>query len=188
MDKNSNNIRNIYIKCTKTYNKKNCQKSHKTKEENMTEKNNIIFIKNNNLIEEKYSKEKIRPIEKPKLKGDYQSDTYNAKNNKKKMLNGDMDLFIDNIRKDDNIMIHNINLINSTNNITVYDSLQNIKKDYMKYPLNKYNSQQQFNKNKNQKIKNNVSMDFNFTKSQKSNILVNRKRLIDKNIINNNIE
>ena len=42
-----------------------------------------------------------------------------------------MDLFIDNIRKDDNIMIHNINLINSTNSITVYDSLQNIKKDYI---------------------------------------------------------
>ena len=100
MDKNSNNIRNIYIKCTKTYNKKNFHKSQKTKEENMTEKNN-----------------------------------------KNKILNRDMDLFIDNIRKDDNIMIHNINLINSTNNITVYDSLQNIKKDYMKYPLNKYYSQ-----------------------------------------------
>ena len=188
MDKNSNNIRNIYIKCTKTYNKKNFHKSQKTKEENMTEKNNIFFIKNNNLINEKYSKEKIRPIEKPKQKGDYQSDTYNAKNNKNKMINGDMDLFIDNIRKDDNIMIHNINLINSTNNITVYDSLQNIKKDYMKYPLNQYNSQQKFNKSKNQKIKNNVSMDFNFTKSQKANILVNRKRVLLNKNSNNNLE
>ena len=182
MNKNNNNIKNIYIKCTKTYNKNTIPKNnyHKndTKEENMIEKNNIIFIKNDNLIEKKFSGEKINPSSTPNKKKPYKSDTYNFKNDKKKILNGN------------NIMtIHNINLINSTNNITVYDSIPNIKKDYMKYPINKYNSQQ-FIKNKNFNIKNNSSVDFNINKNPKNNIIVNKKNfLIDKNInsINNNI-
>ena len=202
MNKNNNNIRNIYIKCTRTYNKNiknNYHKNNEKKEESMMEKNNIIFINNNNLNEKNISKEKVKPIPKSRPKPLYQSyndDIYLNKNEKKnnKVITGNMNLFLDNIKKDDNIMtIHNINLINSMNNITVYDSIPNLKKDIIKSPNNKFDSQQ-YNKNNNTHtniLKNNCSMDFkiNNNKKQKNNILVNKRKILieNRNIINNNI-
>ena len=194
MNRNNISIKNIYIKNTKIYNNKNPKNSYKknneTKEDNLTEKNNVIFIKNNtNLLEKTYSKEKFRSINKSKLTKEYQNkndDTYFNKNDKKKMIKENVNLLIDNIR-DDNIMtIHNINLINSMNNITFYDSIPNMKKKLIKYPISKFNSQT-FNKNKN--IKNiNSSMDINYnTKKQKNNIIVNKNKILreNKNRVNN---
>ena len=201
MNQNNNNIRSIYIKCTRTYNKNlknNYLKNNEKKEESMIEKNNIIFI--NNVNEKKSSKEILKPIPKSRPNPIYQNnndDIYLNKNEKKKnkVVNGNMNIFLDNIKKDDNIMtIHNINLINSMNNITFYDSITNLKKDIIKSPSNKFNSHK-YNKNNNNThnnlLKNNCSMDFkiNNNKKQKNNILVNKRKILmeNKNIINNNI-
>ena len=205
----NNNIRNIYIKCARTYNKNiknNFKKNNETKEGNITEKNNIVFIKNNNLIGQNRSREKIKSIQKLKPKENYQNKKlaiYYNKNEKKKIMNDNMNYIIDNIEKDDNVMtnavnIHNINLINSMNNITFYDSyngnkIPTYKNDLIKYPISKFNSQT-YNHNRNNNIKNNYSMDLNNNNNNnnndKKNIIVNKKKtLIDsKNSISNNIE
>ena len=193
----SSNIRNIYIKCAKTYNKNlknNFHKSIELKDENISEKNNVIFVKNNKLLEQNNSIENIRDSQKSKPKEEYPNkNIYYNKNDKNKYINQKMKFFIDNITNEDKPManavnIHNINLINSMNNITVYDSIDNkipnIKKDIIKYPINKYNSQK-FNTSKSVISKNNCSMDLNRNNSKRANILVNKKRiLIGKNNIN----
>ena len=196
MNKN-NNIRNIYIKCAKTYNKNfknNFHKSIELKDENTTDKNNISFLKNHKLLEQNTSIDKIEDIQKSKPKEEFPNkNIYYNKNDKNKYLNK---FFIDNIANEDKPMtnavnIHNINLINSMNNITVYDSLDNkiptIKKDIIKYPINKYKSQQ-FNTRKSDISKNNCSMDLNRNNCKKTNILVNKKKLLIGKNCNNNME
>ena len=195
----NNNVRNIYIKCTGTYNKnikKNFNKTNDIKEENLTDKNNIIFIKNNNLIGQNHSREKIKSIKNSKPKDRLQNKKlaiYYNKNDKKKLMNDNMNYLIDNIEKD-NVMtnavnIHNINLINSMNNITVYDSyndnkIPHLKSDIMKYPMKM--SCQTYNKNKDFSIKGNYSMDLNLNdKEEKKNIIVNKKRTAFENKSNN---
>ena len=193
MNTNNNNIRNIYIKNSRPYNQKSKNfnpKNNLIYEDNITEKNNIIFVKSN-LKENEYSKEKNKTNQKiipKKYSQNKNNDFYFDKNQKKKILNENMNIFLDNITKDDNPMtIHNINLINSMNNITFYDSIPNIKKDILKYPLNKFNSQT-YNTNKNYNIKNNSPKDFKLNnKSQNNNIIVNKNKLFMENKSSTNI-
>ena len=194
----SNHIRNIYIKCGKTFNKnikKNFHKNNELKEENLPEKNNGIFINNNKLIEQNNSIENKKETQKSKPKEGFPNKkTYQNKNDKNKYINQNMKFLIDNITSEEQSMtnavnIHNINLINSMNNITVYDTIENkisnIKKDIIKYPLNKFNSQK-YNKSKNAISNNNCSLELNTNTNKRANILVNKKRiLLGKNNINN---
>ena len=187
MSTNNNNIRSIYIKNSRPYNKKSknfYQNNNLKYEDNITEKNNIIFVKSN-IKENTYSKENNRINQKKMPKKDLQNkndDIDFNKNEKKKILNEKMNIFLENIAKDNNPMtIHNINLINSMNNITFYDSIPNIKKDVLKYPLNKFNSQT-YNTNKNYNSKNNSPLDFKVNnKIQNNNILVNKNKLFMEN-------
>ena len=189
MEKN-NIFNNSYFKYQSTYNKES--KKWESKEETLSEKNNIIFVKDNhNYIQVKSSKDKKNSQKKYEKKN---NDIYYNENKKKKMMNENMKLFIDNITNEDNLMtksvnIHNINLINSMNNITFLESYQNRenkitnkKKEFKKLPINKFNSQRVKKKNSNSNIsvKHNSSIDLNSNSNKNSsykNIIVNKKKI-----------
>ena len=164
MNNKNNNIRNVFMRNTKTYNK------HANKN-NMTEKNNIIFIKNNNnVIKSHNSRENSKSIKNSQKKLNYKK-IYNNEN--KKMMHQENTLILENISKTNAVNIQNINLISSMNNITVFDSsLENDKKDLLKKPINVFNSHKIFGNN-------HLSIDYNNTKNNlanKNNILVNKKK------------
>ena len=173
MNKNSN-IHNIYVKNTKTYNKN-------TKNNGVTEKNNILFIKNNNLIKRQNSRDNSKSIKYSKPQKNFQHIYYNE--NKKKLIQENNTLILENIPKTNAVNIQNINLINSMNNITVYDSYHDNNKKEQK-SINKLNSQKIYNTN-------NYSEDLNTNNNQKNNIIVNKKKILldnknnDNNTVNN---
>ena len=171
MNKNGN-IHNIYVKNAKTYNKN-------TKNNNITEKNNILFIKNNNLVKRKNSRDNSCTIKYSKPQKNFHHIYYNE--NKKKWIQENHTLILENITTTNAVNIQNINLINSMNNITVYDSYHdNNKKEHKS--INKLNSKKIGNTN-------NYSEDLNSNNNQKNNIIVNKKKILldNKNNENNTV-
>ena len=199
---NKNNIHNISTKYIRPCNKNsrnNIIKKGEIKEDNLVEKNNIIFIKNNNnSLQSNRSLEKAGTVKNSQIKDDYMKKNINIycnENKKKKIMNEKMKFLINNITNEENITngvnIHNINLINSMNNITYYDScndnkISNLKKDLIKYPINKYTSLH-FYKSSNTTLhsKNNCSLDYNMNNNHKNNIIVNKNKILLDNKNNN---
>ena len=167
MNNKNNNVRNIYMRNSKNLNKNQNNNNY------MTEKNNIIFIKNNNLIKSHNSRENSKSIKNGRKKINYKKIYCNE--NKKKMIQ-ENSLILENISKTNAVNIQNINLINSMNNITVYDSsLENGKKDCIRKPIDAFNSDKIFTSSQ-------ISIDYNNVKNnptnKNNNILVNKKRKI----------
>ena len=177
MELNNNKSKNIYIKSTRYIKDQRIHppafKNKDLGENNLTEKSDISLKKGNNSKNEKTIKEETKDGSQKK------NDEFYNENKKNKMVNENVKLFIDNITNNEanSVNIHNINLINSMNNITFFDSyhenkISNQKNNLIKKPINKYNSHQFY---KNDNSKNSSSIDFN--NNQKNNIIVNKKRI-----------
>jgi hypothetical protein len=177
MELNNNKPKSIYIKNTRYIKDQRIHlpvlKNKDLGENNLSEKNDISLIKGNN------SKNKKTIKEEPKNGSLKKNDAYYNENKKNKMVNENVKLFIDNITNNEanSVNIHNINLINSMNNITFFDSyhenkISNQKNDLIQKPINKFKSHQFY---KMDNSKNSSSIDFN--NNQRNNIIVNKKRI-----------
>ena len=177
MELNKNKSKNIYIKSTRYIKDQRIHppvfKNKDMTENNLPEKSDISLIKGNNSMNKKSIKEE------PKDGSRKKNDVYYNDNKKSKMVNENVKLFIDNITNTEanSVNIHNINLINSMNNITFFDSyhenkISNQKNDIIQKPINKFKSHQFY---KVDNSKNSSSIDFN--SNQKNNIIVNKKRI-----------
>ena len=194
---------NVYTRNSKTNKankinfKNNENKRMDINNNNTTNENNVIFIQEN-------SSNSRRTLNRED--NENKSTNINISNNeaKKLMMDENVKLFIDNITHDDNLMtnpvnIHNINLINSMNNITFFDlyngkKITNLKKDFILKPINKINSEKFYKVDSIDEVntKNNSSTEFfiNNNNNHKNNIMVNKNKILfhlkDKNNINNN--
>ena len=135
MEKDINNFSKKSIPTIKNLNMESkipFKKKINLKIENVSEKINNIFMKENYNLKMNNSKEK-NIVQKDLIKQNI--DNNNNEKEKKKMKNEKIKLLIDNISSENNLMnsvnIHNINLINSMNNITFFDSFHKgkIKED-----------------------------------------------------------
>ena len=183
---------NIYTKSPKTY------KAKKTKYHNnnykKTDKNNSNIINGKNEIFIKENGSNSRRELKRNSNQNKHIDINNTNNGAKKlMMNENVKLFIDNITNEDNLMtnsvnIHNINLINSMNNITFFDlyngkKVTNLKKDFILKPINKFESEKFYKVDSinEANIKNNsLSTEYfiNNSSNKKNNIMVNKSKIL----------
>ena len=177
MELNNNKPKSIYIKNTRYIKDQRIHlpvlKNKDLGENNLSEKNDISLMKGNN------SKNKKKTKEESKDGSHKKNDPYYNDNKKNKMVNENVKLFIDNITNNEanSVNIHNINLINSMNNITFFDSyhenkISNQKIDLTQKPINKFKSHQFY---KMDNSKNSSSIDLN--NNHRNNIIVNKKRI-----------
>ena len=199
----SYNNNNICTKSPKTYKaykakyQNNNYKRFDKNDSNIINEKNVIFIQENS----SNSRRELNRNSHQNKNADI-----NISNNeaKKLMMNENVKFFINNITNEDNLMansvnIHNINLINSMNNITFFDlyngkKVTNLKKDFMLKPINKFNSEKFYKVNSinEANIQNNSSAEYfiNNSNNKKNNIMVNKNKILlhqkDKSYINNN--
>ena len=187
---------NIY-KANNTKYQNNTYKSIEKNDSNITNENNVIFIQENSFNSRRALNTDIIQNKKADI-------NITSNEAKKLMMNENVKLFIDNITNEDSLMtnsvnIHNINLINSMNNITFFDlyngkKVTNLKKDFLIKPINKFNSEKFYKVDciNEANYKNNSSTEYfiNNRNNKTNNIMVNKNKILlhkkENNNINNN--